>query len=107
MFACHPLQFPKDADFSYYKNNRSIKILEINGVCKQNGKVLNYYSPDYLQAIPVYTLLWPLEFDAAGLLSLEDPLAFPMPSLDLPGDAKFEMCPSILMEQVTQYHNHH
>lgn len=28
MFACHSLQFPKDADFSYYKSNRSIKILE-------------------------------------------------------------------------------
>lgn len=73
---------------------------------KQNDKVRSKYSPDSLQTTPVYILLWPLEFDFAVLLSLEDPLTFPKPSLDLPGDAKFEMCPNILMEQVTQYHKH-
>jgi len=73
----------------------------------QNDKVRNNFSPDSLQTTPVYTLLWPLEFDFAVLLSLEDPLTFPKPSLDLPGDAKFGMCPNILMEQVTQYRKHH
>lgn len=73
---------------------------------KQNDKVTSQYSPDSLQTTPVYILLWPLEFDFAVLLSLEGPLTFPKPSLDLPGDAKFEMCPNILMEQVTQYHKH-